>query len=611
MSVWRVREMGGMIPALDEHLLPDNAAAYTENGLLKSGSLIPLPEYQFLQTLAVATSYAYRLPTSYADAQFLFGSHWMEFDDADTSVVRAPTIDDTYDRFYFVSPEISPKYNTRARIEAGQPAFLLGVPAPTIAPVVNPTGGVSATTVARSYQYTYVTRYGEEGPPSPPTLNTNKVDATWAITCTSPVSSDMQPPLGAGPDRDITKIRIYRTILGSDGATLYYLVTELALPTVTYNDVLTDAVVSLNSTMVSQSWSGPPDDLFGFVLMPNGFLAGWRGNQFSEIWFSDPFHPHAWPAEWTQVVEYPVVGLGITNQSLVCCTEAYPVTMQGTHPQYIQVNKLVNHEPCLSRGSILSGPEGVFYASPNGLVLVVPGLAENVTKGIISKKNWQQLLAVPRLRAARLGMQYFAYGSVAVGVFQTGSPTPPPGYDAFQDTGPPGFENDPSYDAFMTEDLTGALTGVVIDPTSDMVAFSMLRAEFPIDNVYNDVWSGEVLIITDDKVKTLDLITPGLELQTTKWRSKIWQNSELRNVAACKVYFDDGYSRVPGNAPDRGVIRFFADGVQVWERPLVKSGELMRLPSGYKATYYQFEIETIWRVHSVEFATSVKELTAV
>lgn len=598
MSVWRVREMGGMIPAVDERLLPDNAAAHTENGLLKSGSLIPLPEYQVLQSLAPATSFAYRLPVSYADAQFLYGSHWMEFDDPDTSVVRAPTIDDTFDRFYFVSPEIEPKYNTRDRIEAGQPAFLLGVPAPTIAPIVNSTGGVSATTVTRSYEYTYVTAYGEEGPPSPPTLDTDKVDATWAITCTAPVATDMLPPLGLGPDRNITKIRIYRTILGSDGTTQYYLVTELALPTVTYNDVLTDDVVSLNSIMVSQSWSGPPDDLFGFVVMPNGFLAGWRGLQYSEIWFSDPFHPHAWPAEWTQVVEYPVVGLGITNQSLVCCTEAYPVTMQGTHPQYIQVNKLVNHEPCMSRGSILSGPEGVFYASPNGLVLVVPGLAENITKGIISKKNWNTLLQVPRLRAARLGMSYFAYGSVSIGVFQD---------DAFQD-GPSNEE-----EAFMTEDLSGSLTGVVIDPTSDMVAFSMLRSEFPIDNCYNDPWSGEVLIIADGKVKTLDIVTLGLEYQTAKWRSKVWQNSELRNVAACKVYFDTGYSSVPGQQSivDRGVIRFFADSVQIWERPLVKSGELMLLPSGYKATYYQFEIETTWRIHSVEFATAVKELAAV
>jgi hypothetical protein len=611
MSVWRVKEMGGMIPAVDKRLLPDSAASFTENGLLKSGSLIPLPEYQTLHTLAPGSSYAYRLPANYADAQFLFASTYMEFDDPDTSVIRAPTIGDTHDRFYFVSPEIPAKYNTRARIEAGQPPFLLGVPAPTIAPIVAPVGGVSATLVTRAYVYTYVTRYNEEGPPSPPTKATDKVDATWGITCTAPLTTDMQPPLGAGPDRDITKIRIYRTILGTDGVTQYYLVTELDLPTVAYNDILTDDVVSLNSILVSQSWSGPPDDLFGFVLMPNGFIAGWRGNQFSEVWFSDPFHPHAWPAEWVQTVEYPIVGLGITNQSLVCCTEGYPVTLQGTHPQYMQVNKLVNHEPCLSRGSILSGPEGVFYASPNGLILVVPGLAENITKGIIGKKDWQQLLQVPRLRAARLGMQYFAYGAVQVGVFQTGEPTPPPGYDAFQDKGPPGDEANPAYDAFMTEDLTGALIGVVIDPTSDTVAFSMLRSEFPIDNCYNDVWSGEVLLITDGKVKMLDIVTPGLQFQTTKWRSKIWQNSELRNVAACKVYFDDVYNPAVTSGEDRGVIRFFADNVMVWERPLAKSGELMRLPSGYKATYYEFEIETTWRIHSVEFATSVKELAAV
>jgi hypothetical protein len=277
--------------------------------------------------------------------------------------------------------------------------------------------------------------------------------------------------------------------------------------------------------------------------------------------------------------------------------------MQGTHPSYITVNKLVNHEPCLSRGSIINGPEGVFYASPNGLVLVVPGLAENITKGIISKRNWQQLLEVPRLRAARLGMSYFAYGAIAVGVFQD---------DTFQD-GP--LEEQ---EAFMTEDLTGSMTGVIIDPTSDTVAFSMLKSEFPVDNVYTDPWSGEVLIIMNDTVNTIDLVSFELPKQTARWRSKIWHNSELRNVSAVKVNFDEGSVRNETVMPqataitnDKGVIRFFADGKMVWERPLDKPSELMRMPSGYKADYYQFEIETKWRIHSVEFATSVKELAAV
>ena len=590
MSSWRVAGFGGMVPALDDRLLPDTAAVLAENCVLKAGTIVPLPLPVEVADLQPATSYAFRLPASYADAAFFPNSTWMEFDDPNTLVIRAPVIDDQWDRYYYISPEQPPKYNTRARIELGDPALLLGIPAPLTAPGVVVSGGVSTVLETRSYVYTYLSHYGEEGPPSPATLVENgKVDATYTITCAAPVAGDIYP---TGPNRHIDRIRIYRTVT-SDTATTFHLLAELTLPTVVYADTMTGAVLAAKAELESQDWSPPPDDLYGWTLMPNGFLAGWRGNQFSEVWFSVPFRPHAWPAKYTLTVEYPIVGCGVTNQTLVVCTEAYPVTMQGVNPQYISVNKLINHEPCASRGSIVSGPEGVYYASPNGLILVIPGQAENITKGIISKKDWQQLLNVPRLRAARLGMAYFAYGTVGVGVFQTNA-----------------FNND----AFVTEDLTGSLVGVVIDPTSEYVAFSMLRSQVSIENCYNDPWSGEVIMIVAGKATFLDIVTIGIPVNDARWRSKIWQTDQLRNVGAAKVFFDTKYGEIGGaikffvedqNDPTGGTFR------QISEHPLVKSGELLRLPSGYKANYVYFELSGKYRYKSVQFANTVKELSEV
>src|SRR6188768_856112 len=125
MTVWKVQGFGGMVPALDARLLPDTAAVFAENCLLKSGTVNPLPDPEVLHSPAAGVSFAYRFPASYADAAFLYDSTWMEFDDPDTTVVRAPTIDDTHDRYYFVSPQITPKYNTRARIDASLPPWLL------------------------------------------------------------------------------------------------------------------------------------------------------------------------------------------------------------------------------------------------------------------------------------------------------------------------------------------------------------------------------------------------------------------------------------------------------------------------------------------------------
>ena len=55
-------------------------------------------------------------------------------------------------------------------------------------------------------------------------------------------------------------------------------------------------------------------------------------------------------------------------------------------------------------------------------------------------------------------------------------------------------------------------------------------------------------------------------------------------------------------------MRVYADDRLVMTREIRKSGELMRLPSGFKADYWQIEFETVVRINSVQFATSVKEL---
>lgn len=60
-----------------------------------------------------------------------------------------------------------------------------------------------------------------------------------------------------------------------------------------------------------------------------------------------------------------------------------------------------------------------------------------------------------------------------------------------------------------------------------------------------------------------------------------------------------------------GTVRLYADGQLVFERQLVKSGEQFRLPSGFKAQFWQLEFEARVKVFSVQMATSAKELRGV
>jgi hypothetical protein len=325
-------------------------------------------------------------------------------------------------------------------------------------------------------------------------------------------------------------------------------------------------------------------------------IAGWKG---SELWFCEPYRPHAWPAAYSNVVEYPIIGLGVINQTLVVCTAGYPIVATGIHPDSISMSKLASFEPCMSRGSILSIPEGVFYASPNGLVLVANGVANLVTEGLIQKDEWNNYNKVATLRATRMGSAYYAFGSERTGFMQV---------DAFQEN------------AVQQDDFAGSYKGMLLDNANQRIAFNTLTSELITTNVFNDSWSGETLIIRSDKLYRLDLADLTYPRDVALWRSKIFQSPDKKNFAALRVYFE-----VPTWAPFQnpvrntsegqaleedqyGLVRVYADDRLIMTRELRFSGELMRLPSGFKADYWQVELETVIKINSIQFATSIKEL---
>ena len=102
---------------------------------------------------------------------------------------------------------------------------------------------------------------------------------------------------------------------------------------------------------------------------------------------SEAYHWHAWPDAYKYATETPIVGLGVIGQTCVVCTQGYPATVTGSKPATCSFTKATADEPCLSRGSIVSTPQGVIYASQNGLVLVGPNGIQNVTEKLITRER--------------------------------------------------------------------------------------------------------------------------------------------------------------------------------------------------------------------------------
>ena len=194
----------------------------------------------------------------------------------------------------------------------------------------------------------------------------------------------MTGPTGA---YGINKKRIYRTVTGASGVTTYRLLEEIPVATTTATDTSPDA--DLGEALLSTLWDPPPEDLEGLIGLPNGIMAGFVGR---DIFFSEPYQPHAWPRDYVQVSAYDIVGLASFGTTIVVGTKGRPYLITGAHPATIVMVEQELRQPCIAKRSFAHvGQQGVVYASPNGIVLVGPGGAELISRDAYDLRAWRAL----------------------------------------------------------------------------------------------------------------------------------------------------------------------------------------------------------------------------
>lgn len=367
---------GGVMPRQNAALLPDNIAQVASNCRLWNGDLRSLKA-----PLTVATPSAigatiksiYRIGQSLAETQY-----WMAFAD-DVDVARGLISGDTSERTYYTGSGAPRVTNLALASQGGASypvnSYLLGIPAPTLGPTCNATA--TAPVETRSYIYTYVSSWGEEGPPSPAT--TVQVTEGGSVD----LSAMQTGPAGA---YNIATKRIYRSQNTSAGAGIYRLVNEVPVANTTYTDNVADA--SLAEALATLYYDPPPASMKGLVTMPNGILAAFDGY---DVLFSEPFVPYAWPVKYKLAADSEIVGLGVFGASLVVCTKGKPYLISGVHPDSMSMEGVDFDQACISKRSIVSTGDGVIYASPDGLVYVGSGGAKILTLQLFSKTEWAAL----------------------------------------------------------------------------------------------------------------------------------------------------------------------------------------------------------------------------
>lgn len=670
MTAIRVTGFRGILPRTANRLLPDQAAQLAQNVILSSGELRALnaPAFVYAPSSALAVQSVFRVDDS----------TWFCWPTADVAMVKVPLASDArYAYTGDGVPKITTKTLGTPVSVSGVPAACraLGIPNPGVNPTVSPTGGTGAA-VTRYYVYTFVSDWNEESGPSPVSdLQTAKVDSTWAISGmdTAPPNSGtvtgatysggfVTVTLGARhygrtsdqitfasvggmtdlngtftiadvPAYNQVKValttaqtytsggtwsrpvpwgtctkRLYRT----SGSTADFQLVAEGISGTTYSDTLLDTAIPGDS-LVSAAWAPPPVNLTGLVALPDGSIAGYIAGG-STVCRSEPYQPHAWPAEYQRQMQFPVSGIAaLADSSVVVATTGMPYIITGADPASALAQKIESALPCLSSHSVCSIGDAAIYSTRGGLARVGPGViggAELMTSGVWGAPEWVSLTP---------GSLRCAFSNGVLHMFSTTAPA----------------------SVYMLP-MTSADAGLV---TSAPQTVDTLHAAPDTGRLYF-AFGRQVYEFNPDSGEPL----------TYNWRSKDFVVPSPVNLGAAKVVFDAasvsaantalaaaaaaraaanvaliaaGQARgsinasrinrfklngsalqnaVPGTASV--TFQLYAGGVLRFTK-LLTSGKAFRLPAGYKADEFSMKLISNVQVRSVEMAETMLGLKQV
>jgi hypothetical protein len=299
---------------------------------------------------------------------------------------------------------------------------------------------------------------------------------------------------------------------------------------------------------------------------PNGFFVAYTAED-STLHFSEPYQPHAWPAEYDISVAGGIQGIAISSGQIIVLTTTAPYVLTGTVPAALTLVKSDTSEPCISRQGIVSTPQGVFYPSKNGIVATNGLRVDIVTRQILSFLDWQSYkpssLFMARHQNTMVGIPLDAPAFVFAPQVQTAQFTELNAFGVGNDPVPDNLQTDPyTQEAYWVEGGVAYWFNREFTPPLD---FIWLSSEFVMPRPLN--WGAF-----------------GIDLAT--------------------------YERV---APSVDVLLFSVEDGRSelrWTTTVTASGNY-RLPLGYKSRNWQLGLVGTGRVQSIKLAETMLGLAEV
>lgn len=353
-----------------------------------------------------------------------------------------------------------------------------------------------------SYTYTYVNRFGEEGPPAPLTKVVLKDDTTEVALSGFELAID--PDIGPVSDFGIESIRLYRAVT-NDLGTSFFLVpidlpgspkTEIPLalalaPGFSYTDRA--RIIDLGPPLISENFDLPPIDGQNIIALANGIMMLSSGRSVRP---SESFQPHAYPLDYELNADFPIKALAAINTTAVAMTEGPTYLIVGSQPADMTMVRIPAIYGCQSRRSVAVWKDfGVIYAASVGLISVDESGARVLTERFITEQEW----------------------------------------DSFNPASIVGFVQDDVYIGFYVQPDEEMPNGFIFDPREGGSGFTRLRIRIegasPTAGEL-DALTGELSLVFGQK---LFMYGEGEINLPYRWRSQVFQLAHPTGFSAAQV----------------------------------------------------------------------------
>tara|TARA_R100001198_G_scaffold92361_1_gene71563 strand:- start:332 stop:2083 length:1752 start_codon:yes stop_codon:yes gene_type:complete len=582
MTYYKLTRFSGIAPAVSSRLLGEQFAQTSQNIDFEAGRITPITEETTTATLTAGTRNSIYYYENSGTNQ------WLQWDNDYIKAVEGPIPGDTLNRLYW-SGETYPKMSHRQAITSGSApfpttAYRLGIPIPAnLSIALSGTADPNATPIDVAYVLTFVSNYGEEGPPSAVTATTSFTPSTQTITVTRGTLPTGNYALSStqGTFPQVAKWRLYRSAVGSTQAAFQLVHEAPDIANTQYADQLQPA--QLQEVIPSTTWIGPPDDdttlypdgpMQGLIPVANGVFAGFTGRR---LCLSEPFLPHAWPISYRITLEKEIIAIATTGNGIVCLTDGKPYFVTGTDPSAMVAVEIDLAQACVNKQSVVDMGDYVLYAGPDGLCAIAGTDGSVVTKGLISPAQWNADFA-------------------------------PTTYKAFKHEG--------TYVAFHS-----TTSGWVYDPRAQEAAISTTTSSAAVRGGFYNPKDGELDLIIASNVRRYRGSTTN---QTATWKSKKFVAPNPVSMSWVHIHADS----YPASGT-KNRIRVWVDGTVIADYNITKTGNVftqetstpngisnvtlqaptMRLPSAI-GTEWEVEVSGAVNINEVCLSQSIAEINA-